>query len=276
MTSDRTPWWEQRLASLDLETTDKNPLAARIVTASFAEFGGGMATSRAEWLADPGIPIPDGAARIHGITTEVAREKGRPREQVLEELLHVLAARPPGSPLIVMNARYDLTVIDREARRLGLGELWESILPGLLIVDPFIIDGWLDQFRRGLRTLGALSKHYRCELSPEEAHMSAADALQAAVLARVLVKYAVPVREVRTWKGKAIEERDRLELESLKTQWEGIRFDLANLHDAQKRWHRARQESRQDYYYRRNDPRANEVILDDFPCAPWTGVLEHA
>ncbi|WP_417564859.1 hypothetical protein [Microbacterium sp.] len=38
-----------------------------------------------DWLADPGIPIPDGAAAVHGISTE-QRRAGRPAAEVVAEL----------------------------------------------------------------------------------------------------------------------------------------------------------------------------------------------
>ena len=39
-----------------------------------------------DWLADPGVPIPDGAAAIHGITTARARADGRPAREVVAEV----------------------------------------------------------------------------------------------------------------------------------------------------------------------------------------------
>ena len=47
----------------------------------------GPGTAVHNWLANPGIPIPDGAAAIHGVTTERAVAEGRPAADGFAELL---------------------------------------------------------------------------------------------------------------------------------------------------------------------------------------------
>ena len=74
-----TSWSMHPRAAFDLETTGKDPRTARIVTASIVmvDEAGAVADTH-EWLADPGMEIPEEAAAIHGISTAHAREHGRP------------------------------------------------------------------------------------------------------------------------------------------------------------------------------------------------------
>ena len=158
---------------MDVET-------AHIVSAALTLVGGGRATQAATWLADPGIEIPAEAAAVHGITTEHAREFGEPALEVVGSIVGMLAAQVKvGVPVVAMNARYDLTVLDREARRHGLRPLSELIgdVP-LLVIDPYVIDKQVDRYRKGKRTLTALCQHYGVELG-DDAHDASADALAA-------------------------------------------------------------------------------------------------
>src|SRR6195952_2633735 len=68
----------QALGVFDLETTGVDTATARIVTAHVGVIDEtGAVGERKDWIVAPGIAIPDGAARVHGITTERARRFGR-------------------------------------------------------------------------------------------------------------------------------------------------------------------------------------------------------
>jgi hypothetical protein len=75
------------------------------------------------WLADPGTDIPEGATAVHGITTDHARAARPPAKDVVEDVLYYLGdAVNRGLPIVGHNVVYDLSIIDREARRhLGCG-----------------------------------------------------------------------------------------------------------------------------------------------------------
>ncbi|SCK20382.1 DNA polymerase-3 subunit epsilon [Streptomyces sp. ScaeMP-e48] len=169
-------WHLGRMCGFDLETTGPDPLTARIVTACLVQVGGGMGISPANWLADPGVEIPDEAAAIHGVTTEHAQQNGRPAPEVVEQLLggltNVILA---GVPIVAMNARYDLTLLDREAERYGLDPL-----PAPLVIDPFVIDKHVDKYRKGSRKLTALCEHYQVPIG--KAHTADADAIAACLV----------------------------------------------------------------------------------------------
>jgi DNA polymerase-3 subunit epsilon len=190
-------WHNGRLAAFDVETTGINPEHDRIVTAAVSVVGAGIAADSQAWLLDPGIAIPAGATNVHGITTEQARAEGRPAGEAVEEIIVALAAQlQSGVPVIAFNARFDLTCLDREARRHGLVPLVDRVggPAGMLVVDPFILDKRLDRFRRGRRTLGAVCEHYDVPL--KDAHAANADALAAARLAWRLAQAFAELRDV--------------------------------------------------------------------------------
>jgi DNA polymerase-3 subunit epsilon len=190
-------WHQRRLAAFDLETTGIDSESDRIVTAAVSVVGDGLPSVLNAWLLDPGIEIPAAAAAVHGITTERARAEGRPPLEAVEEIVALLADQLlAGVPVVAFNARFDLTCLDREARRLGVAPLLDRVggASGLLVVDPYVLDKQLDRFRKGKRTLGAVCAHYDVPL--DEAHASHADALAAARVAWRLGQAFAELREI--------------------------------------------------------------------------------
>jgi DNA polymerase III epsilon subunit-like protein len=79
--------WE-RLGVFDLETTGLDVTQSRIVTAFVGVLDAtGAVIESHEWVADPGIEIPEAAARVHGYTTERARAEGRSAADVVPEIV---------------------------------------------------------------------------------------------------------------------------------------------------------------------------------------------
>lgn len=177
-------WYEGRLAAFDIETTGTDPESDRIVTAAVSLVGGGRSPEHLAWLLDPGIEIPAEASAVHGITTERARTEGRHAGEATEEITSVLADQMrQGVPIIAYNARFDLTILDRESRRHAFPTLLDRVggPDGMIVIDPYVIDKQFDRFRRGKRTLEAVCEHYRVRL--DEAHTANTDAIAAARVA---------------------------------------------------------------------------------------------
>jgi DNA polymerase-3 subunit epsilon len=173
-----TAWYEGRLAGFDLETTGVDVEQDRIVTACVVQCGGGNPTQSFTWMADPGIEIPEEAAKVHGITTERARAEGRPAAEVVEQVVAALAESVlAGLPVVAMNASFDLTILDREARRHGVQPLVDIVGDDLLVVDPRVLDKKVDRYRRGGRKLEDLCRTYEVVL--DGAHSADADAIAA-------------------------------------------------------------------------------------------------
>ena len=227
-----TSWNMHPRAAFDLETTGKDPRTARIVTASIVVVDeGGTVVDTHEWLADPGIEIPEEAAAIHGISTEHAREHGRPSDVVTAEVGAVLAALfAMNIPVIAFNASYDFTVLAHEARRHSLAQI--AAAP---VIDPYICNKNVDRFRKGSRTLVALCEEYGINL--QDAHTSAADAEATLRLA-----------------------------DALAAKYSALRLDVMDLHNAQIGWARDQAADFQAYLRRVKDPAA--VIEGDWPVLP--------
>jgi DNA polymerase-3 subunit epsilon len=167
------PEWAKQIVVFDTETTGLDLKQARIVTACVAELDetGALASPAQEWLADPGIEIPETATNVHGITTEFARDAGRPAKEVVAEIVAALRGyQDRGIPIVAYNAPYDFTILHWEAVRHGI----EPLAP-TLVLDPLVIDKFADQYRKGKRRLEIVAAHYNVPLA--DAHNATADAV---------------------------------------------------------------------------------------------------
>lgn len=255
------PWHDGRLAAFDLETTSAEPTEARIVTAAIALCGGGQETETFTWLVDPGVEIEEGAAAVHGITTEHAREHGQDADQAIAQIATALIdAIEQGLPIVIFNARFDMTVMDRELRRRGYVANGADRLPDARIIDPLVIDKWLHRYRKGSRKLDAQAEHYGAQL--DGAHDASFDAICAARVAWCIGKRGRVIRRVRNG-------GDVLELQQLEAEWERVRHDPGALHAAEQVW--AREERARFAEYKRSQGEhelAAKILSEDWPLIP--------
>ncbi|WP_271394655.1 3'-5' exonuclease [Neomicrococcus lactis] len=223
-----TNWHELPRAAFDLETTGRDPRTARIVTASILVVNAkAEILQHREWLVNPGVRIPEEASDIHGITTEVAERDGMDPATAVAEISVFLDALFQTMPVMVFNAAYDFTVLREEAKRYGIDQI--DPRP---VIDPYIIDKQVDKYRRGKRTLVAMSEFYQVPLI--NAHTSVADAAATiAVADRLAEKYASQ-----------------------------LQIDPLLLHSNQIEWAATQAASFQEYL-RRRDPSA--VVEGDWP-----------
>jgi len=197
------------MLAFDLETSGPDPEQARIVTAC-AGSASAAGWEPTQWLLKQDGPIPDGAIAVHGITTEHANEHGRDAAECVLEIRNViLTAWSKGYPVVIYNAPFDLTVLDRESRRHGHGPL--NITGPVL--DGLVIDKAVDQFRRGSRRLADVCAHYGIAL--DDAHDATADARASArlvwKLAGILPGAALrdDLAEVTAWQQAQYAEQRR-------------------------------------------------------------------
>ncbi|MFM6977947.1 MAG: exonuclease domain-containing protein [Micrococcales bacterium] len=185
MSEKTLPEWANRIAVFDTETTGLDLVTARIVTATVVELdeNGQVVVDRSEWLADPEIEIPETASNVHGITTEVARARGRNYKEVISEILEVLRdCFERGIPVVAYNAPYDFTILYHQALALGL----EPIAAPSPVIDPLVVDKTFDKFRRGKRKLEIVAEFYQVPL--DDAHNSKADAIAAGRVALAVMR----------------------------------------------------------------------------------------
>ena len=186
-------WHTGRLALFDLETTGVDPHRDRIVSAAVILVGAGHDTVTSEWLVNPGIDIPEGAAAVHGITTEHAQQHGTDPSRAVHEIgMALYEACSKGIPVVGHNVVYDLTMLHAESIRhsspVGVAELAP-------VIDTMVIEKHLDPFRPGKpngrrpdtacgpHTLIECCRLWGIDLTEADAHGAAADALAAGRLA---------------------------------------------------------------------------------------------
>ncbi|XKF88344.1 3'-5' exonuclease [Microbacterium lacus] len=180
----RSPEWLKVVGVFDLETTGVDVTSDRIVTAhvGLLDAAGGVIRAR-DWLADPGIDIPQGATDIHGVTSAHARAHGRPAGEVVGEVSRALhALLTAGIPVVAYNAAFDFSLLAHESVRYGL----EPLRDPAPVIDPLVIDKRYDKWRRGKRTLAVVAAHYAVPL--DGAHEAAADAVAAGRVAQALAQ----------------------------------------------------------------------------------------
>lgn len=176
------PDWLRVIGVFDLETTGVDVASDRIVTAHVGLLdASGAVLSARDWLADPGVEIPEGAAAIHGISTAHAREHGRPAADVIVEVVAaVRGLLDAGIPVVAYNAPYDFSLLKYEALRHRI----DPIVDPFPVIDPLVVDKAYDRWRRGKRTLSVVAEHYAVRL--DGAHEASADAVAAGRVAQAL------------------------------------------------------------------------------------------
>lgn len=181
-------WTAAPLWGFDLETTGTDPHTARIVSAALVRFSSGAPVERLTWLVDPGVEIPAASVGIHGITPEHVRAHGRPVAEAVPEILaEVAAIREAGGMLVGHNVVYDLTILQYEAERAAAVPDARTACPP--VIDTFVLDKQAQRFRKGARTLTAVSENWGIDLS--RAHEALADA-EAAVRIALAIAAAHP------------------------------------------------------------------------------------
>lgn len=177
-----------RKAAWDTETTGPNPLEDRIVTSAFIVRGGGRPDRVVSWMINPGVPIPEGASEVHGITDAMVQADGQDPKTALDEIAtHLFQAAAWGMPIIAFNQSFDWTILHHDLVRHGLPTVEERLaeyapLP-LPLIDPHVIDKQCNRYVRGSgqRKLKPTCERYGVQLT--DWHTAEADALAALLIA---------------------------------------------------------------------------------------------
>lgn len=186
-------WHQGPLVCFDLETTGVDPFRDRIVSAAVIEVGARRETRTHSWLLDPGIPIPEGASAVHGISTEFAANNGMAAGAGVRDIARkLLDCAHAGAPVVGHNlGSYDLTMLWAECMRHGhrdhVASLEDLAAEGC-VVDTFVLDKAVDTYRKGSRKLVDVAAHYGITLTEAEAHGATADALAAGRIAWVIAQ----------------------------------------------------------------------------------------
>lgn len=290
-----TAWWDGNVTPFDLETDGTDPTDARIITACVGEvrqgeYGARLAANVQNWMAVPERDIPEGAAAVHGISTDQAYSEGHPREVVVEQIAAALAygtADPENGewgkvPVVGHNVgSYDLTVLDRELRRLGIGKLLDGyggdprvsvILRGVpigafYVIDTMVLDKAIDTFRPGPKDpvtgeklggrnkLTTVAEFYGVPIRGD-AHAADADAMASGRIAWAIARRcalaqeftdAVPPDDLRKCKIFRMYANRKYPTEVIRAFANTARLTLPELHEWQRRMAREQAQSFRQY-----------------------------
>lgn len=243
-------WWTGAALGFDLETDGKDPQDARIITAATVLVTPGNAPQAIETMLQPERDIPAEATGVHGITTERAREEGALRQVGIARTATTIAELAgPEVPLVGHNVTYDLTVLDREMRRVGIGCIGTDRETGLVwleiagsqvarfpVIDTLVLDKAVDRYRKGKRQLSHVAEFYGVPMEEGAAHGATADVIASL---RIAIRIANRAK-VATVDAALLAERHygdrRKPMEIGATLASVGRLSLTELHAAQAGW----------------------------------------
>ncbi|VXB82918.1 exonuclease domain-containing protein [Aeromicrobium sp. 9AM] len=188
-------WAAQTMYGFDVESTGVDVFTDRIVTSTITQVvpeGAGSPNSK-QWLVNPGVPIPETATNVHGITDDMAAEGMAPAEAIEQIAHYVTWVLNQRLPLVAFNAAFDLSMLEAECRRHDLTPLAERLTSHenwRSVIDPMVLGKGVDtiknhRFVKGRKfTLPALCEWYKVPFT--ETHDATADALGAVGLARAI------------------------------------------------------------------------------------------
>jgi len=157
---------------IDFETTGVDAATDRVIEIGMVGFDDGKVTFREAMLMDPGMPIPEGARAVHGISDEEVA--GAPSfAEALPDIVKLLQGRVP----VAYNAGFDrgflLAELDRVAGLVTEGQLPPAFRQEVVWLDPLV---WARETldKRQRKRLVDVAEHFGVSL--EQAHRAAGDA----------------------------------------------------------------------------------------------------
>lgn len=165
----QAPWAALPLAVIDFETTGFDPQVDRVVEVGVVCFERGERTKQVNWLIQPGMPIPEQAIQVHGITDAMVADAPR-FEQIAEELRLALTGHLP----VAYNATFDRRFMHAEMTRAGVVRDLPPAVDGRVTwVDPLV---WVRELmaEEKSKRLGDICE--KLEIPLNDAHRAWADA----------------------------------------------------------------------------------------------------
>lgn len=293
-------WWTGAALGFDTETDGPVPTEARIIESGLVLVTPGNAPNVMQVLIQPERDIPEEAIKIHGITTERAQEEGALREVGITQIAVTIAElASPSVPLVGHNASYDLTLLDREMRRIGLGHISTDRETGLCVInvgpatigepfpviDTYVLDKAVDRYRKGKRQLSFAAEHYGVPMTEGAAHGAVADVFASLRIAWRISKVAAMAQDYLTTNQVAAKplvlqwhpfmkiyggRRDPLDIVRAFAETDGMA--AVELHAAQRRWAVEQAEGLRDYFVKKGDTEAAESVDGRWPVRPLAAI----
>lgn len=253
-----------RALGFDLETTGVDTDNDRIVTACAVLLEGGRVVFEREWLIAVDVDIPEAASAVHGISTEHARANGVAADVAVKEIAGAIRyALVSGFPVVGFNVCFDLSMLNAECVRHGLGTLEECCgRPIAPVLDGLVLDKTADRYRPGSRTLTSVAEHYGVELTA--AHNATADAVAAVgVVSRILARSGMATPDLRALYA------DRKYPDGVVRTFRVLAgLDLEQLHERQIGWYRQQAEGLGEYWTKARSQCLANADLDVPPPLP--------
>lgn len=164
-------------AVVDLETTGFNPSKDRIVQmAAVVMDGRGRVVDTFDTVVRPESPdqYEHGAEHVHGISREMV-QNGMPLRQALQKIWSITEGRV----FTAHNARFDVSFLEAESERVGMGRQVDRYLDTLALARS------ADKEKQRKHSLEALCQHYGVER--ERAHEAMSDAKATAQILMQLI-----------------------------------------------------------------------------------------
>lgn len=149
------------LLAIDTETTGTDSEKDRVVQIAYTQINPNGSVERNSTLINPGVPIPDEAFKVHGISND-AVSNSPPFSRIANSLYDRIKS---AVAIIGYSASFDLGILKSEFERVGIELDTKSIK---------VIDAKEIFFKKEPRTLSAAVKFY-CGKSLESAHSAQAD-----------------------------------------------------------------------------------------------------
>lgn len=286
-------WWTGAALGFDFESDGPVPTEARAIECGLVLVTPGNPPQEMGTLIQPERDIPQEAIDVHHITTERAKEEGQLREVAIAQIaMSIAELAGEHVPVVCHNAPYDLTLLDREMRRLGIGRLDVEVGSGLVlmwigggqfgpfpVIDTLVLDKAVDPYRRGKRKLEVTAEHYGVPMQEGSAHGATADVYAALRIAWRMSTLGDMAADYIARNG---EDPMVLRMHPLMKLYGGRRdpldfarafgslavMSLTDLHTAQVGWKAEQQRSLRDYFAKQGNKEAASSVSEAWPLEP--------
>lgn len=170
--------WTNHFAVIDVETTGTDPRADRIVEIAVIVVRDGKITERWTTLLNPGMPIPEPASAVNGITDAMVADAPTFAHVAIDLAQHI-----EHLPIVAYNAPFDRAFIGTEwqGAQLQPAAWCAESAPW---IDPLVWVREAQKYNKG-KTLTQVAARLGIEM-PEGSHRALADAITCARVIRAL------------------------------------------------------------------------------------------
>lgn len=186
-----------KTVTFDTETTGTDTDNDRILTCYMRAKDGERTVYEGSWVIDPGVEVPEGAAEVHGMTTEWIREHGRRdvRDAICEIVDTLGEYANDGFVVAGYNHSFDLAMLHAEYFRHTQSDMRNWFLPHARYIDPCIFSRVFDKYVKGGHQLITVAKRNGIEIEEDRLHAADYDV--------EVTEKLVPIMLNRAWKELA-------------------------------------------------------------------------